>query len=149
MKKFFFGQSLFELVVAIGIVGLILVAIISVATVSVRNTTFSKEQAVATRYTQQAMEWLRGQRDTDWDSFKARGTASGVTWCLNNLNWSSAGGCGNRTIANTNYKREAELVYNAAAVSDEVRVTVVTSWEGSSGVHEARASTTLTNWKAK
>lgn len=82
MQKNKFGQSLFELVVAIGIVGLVLVAIVSVATISVRNTTFSKEQSLASRYTQQAMEWLRGQRDTDWDDFKGRGSASGTTLSL-------------------------------------------------------------------
>lgn len=142
------GQSLFELVIAIGIVALVLVAILSASTISVRNSTFSKEQAIASRFTQQAIEWLRGQRDGDWNTFKSRGSSTGTTWCLNSLDWNSVGVC-NSAIPSTNFSREAEIIYNPAADKDQITVTVSTFWTDGSKQHSIEVTTVLSNWKAK
>ena len=63
------GQSLFELVVAIAISALIIVAMVSLAVNSIQNSNFAKNKALASSYAQEAMEWLRGQRDSGVDAF--------------------------------------------------------------------------------
>ncbi len=63
------GQSLFEVVLALGLAALIMVALVSLVSSSIRNTTFARKKTVATRHAQEATEWLRGQRDEGWDAF--------------------------------------------------------------------------------
>jgi len=141
------GQSLFEVVVAIGIVSAILVGVMSLATHSISNSTFSREQALAQTYTQEAVEWLRGERDMNWDTFSANSSGTGQTWCLSALSWGNAGSCSpSEVISGTNFAREATLTM---VNQDEIHVLVSTSWEGKGGQHEARIQTKLNNWKAK
>ncbi len=145
MKIYNSGQSLFEVVVAIGIVSGILVGIISLATHSVNNSIFSRDKSQAQVYTQEALEWLRGQRDMGWDSFASHSNGSGITWCMDNLAWGNSGPCGsNETISSTNFRRQAELKTESP---DEIFITVSTIWESGGRSHKAQASTKLNNWK--
>ncbi len=147
MNKNILGQSLFEVVVAIGIVSAILVGVMSLATDSISNSTFSREQALAQTYTQEAIEWLRGQRDMDWDTFLGHASGGGTVWCLQTLSWDNSGACSlSETIPGTNFRRQVNL---STVTMDEVRVVVSTYWEGTGGQHKAEVTTKLNNWKAK
>lgn len=139
------GQSLFELVVAIGITGLVLVAIMSLAVKSLANATYSKNKTLATRHTQEAMEWLRAQRDISWSVFTSQASPNpGKTYCLSNLSFTS-GACG-PTIPNTIFTRQAVLVYYSGP-PEKVEATVTTSWFSSlDRQHQSRAATVFTNW---
>lgn len=143
------GQSLFEVVVALAIVTLIVVAIVSLATNSIRNASFARNKTSATRYSQEASEWLRGQRDNDWDIFAARSAATpGIVWCLSTLSWpGSAGSCGASTyIGETLFKREAVLSYPDPADLNNIQADIRTFWVDSQGDHEVKISTYLANW---
>jgi Tfp pilus assembly protein PilV len=83
-QKLFLGQSLFEVLVAVGISALILLGVVSLATSSVRNSNFSKNNSQATKYTQEEMEWLREQRDADWSAFMSSVGGGG---CSGTLSW--------------------------------------------------------------
>ncbi len=147
MNKNILGQSLFEVVVAIGIVSAILVGVMSLATHSISNSTFSREQALAQTYTQEAVEWLRGQRDADWDTFIGHASSTGTAWCLQTLSWDNSGACGvSETISGTNFRRQVEL---SIISMDEIEVVVGTSWEGKGGQHKSEVTTKLNNWKAR
>lgn len=137
------GQTLFELLVALGIAVLIITGIVLVITLAVRNATFSRNQAEATRYGQEALEWLRSERDQNWDNFFAN---SDKTWCLTSLSWpASALPCSNSdTIPGTIFLREAQL---STLASDTVEVLIEVSWTDGSGTHLSRLDTTLTDWR--
>jgi Tfp pilus assembly protein PilV len=150
-KKRFFGQSLFEVIVAIGVAALILVGAISLSTTSVRNSTFSKNDAVATKYSQEGAEWLREQRDTIWGDLK---TMTGKT-CLGTLSPSAT--C---PIPNTIYSRgisfqcfiydpSTDTTTSASCANTSVNLveaTVSTSWTDSQGTHKVDSVTNLTRW---
>ena len=69
-KKNQSGQTLIEALIAAAIVALVLTAILSGVTLSVRNSQFSKNQALATRYAQEALETIRHYRDSaGWTDF--------------------------------------------------------------------------------
>jgi type II secretory pathway pseudopilin PulG len=145
------GQSLFELVFALGIISLVLVAVVSLTTKSLSNSTFSKNNSLAARYNQQAMEWVRGQRDTDWDIFigtiTQTGSVNSSVWCINNLTFDHLGNCGtNEYITSTLFKREMSFNY-VVGPPVEVQVVSTVSWQDPSGPHDSQASTTLTKWK--
>ena len=135
------GQTLVELVVVLAIVGMIVTGIVSITAISVRNARFTKDQASASRYTQEAMEWIRQQRDTNWSTFSAR---SGRTYCMNFLYWDITNPCtGSQVVPNTTYIRTATLItLDASSIQVEVEV----SWTDARGSHQSRMSTILTSW---
>lgn len=139
------GQSLYEVVFAIGIAAVILIALVALATVSVRNTTFSKNKAIATELSEEALEWLRSEKVADWGAFAARDG----TWCLPDLNWGTAGfgGCSSTDYVNgTRIVRE--IIINVES-ADTILMTIELSWQDSQGSHEVNSETYFTKWKPK
>lgn len=152
-QKTISGQSLFEVVVAIGITALILVGAISLSTASVRNSNFAKNDSVATKFSLEGSEWLREQRDTDWVTFIAN---TGKT-CLGTLSWSA--GC---TIPNTAFTRNIAFrcyifdpgpppvtsgVVGCGSIGvNQVETTVSVRWTDSQGTHKVDSVNTLTRW---
>lgn len=149
------GQSLFELVVAIGIIGLILLALVSLSTLSVRNATTSRNQAEGARLGQEAIEWLRGERDKDWDDFLAQVTTPNYK-CLEGLSWSQAnpGACSTNDLISSIYQREARFEcinldcdINNDGTDDEVDAVITVFWTDAQGYHEIKNSTHFTDWR--
>ena len=141
------GQSLFELLVAVFITAVTLVTLLSLVGSSVSNSTLARDRSEAVRYTNEVTEWLRSERDANWTTFISRATASGRTYCLQNLLWSATGTC--VPITGTKFTRELTLIYDAAADPNVVEARVVTTWSDSSGTHESRSTTKLTNWRTQ
>lgn len=139
------GQSLFEVLLALAVAALIIIAIVALATTSIRNARFSRNQSLTTRYAQEAIEWLRGQRDEDWDTFAPR--ALTPLWCLKSLSWTDTvvGGCGSSDfISDTIFKREISFtILDASKIDTEVKVY----WEDAQGLHETKTVTTFTDWR--
>jgi type II secretory pathway pseudopilin PulG len=144
------GQSLFEVVVAVGVFALITAAIVGLATSSIRNTTFSKNNALATRYSQEAVEWLRTQRDTDWLAFRAHASATPPRYCLGDLSWINIDSCDplneNEAIPETVLFREVSFSNVPETV---VTATVKTFWTDSQGTHQVEVSTVFTDWRTQ
>ncbi len=154
MRKINLGQSMLELLMAVAIVGIVLIALVSLSTKSIGNTTFSSNKSRATRLTQEASEWIRNERDTNWSNFVVRANL-GVDnlYCLPGLTgWPGVGACDStQKIVGTEFIREVTLrgldEQGGDGVIDTVSVGVVTYWLDGVGRHEARTTTLLTNWK--
>ncbi len=141
------GQSLFEMIVAVLIVSLVMIALVSLSTKNLALTAYSRNKTLANRHSQEVLEWVRGERDRDWAAFVSHSNASGTTWCVANLSWSSQGACStSNAIPNSTTPFLRSMTLRTSAVNT-VDVTVITSWIDGSGTHESRASTVLTNWK--
>ncbi len=138
------GQSLFEVIIAVGVTSIVLVAIINTAIVSVRNTSYSRNKTLAARHIQEANEWLRGERDASWDSFSAHATIS-PSWCLSTLDWAKARSCTETdNIVGTPFERELILtIISTQQISTQVKVY----WNDSQGYHEVKSATYLTDWR--
>ena len=148
MKKHNEGQSLFEVILALALSTLIIVALVSLVTNSIRNAGYSKNKTYATRYTQEATEWLRGQRDTGWEAFVANcqscSNPPAYMQCLNTLAWGNCGTCDDSEVIKNIFKREVSFTDIEA---DSVTVEVKTFWTDSQGIHEVQSSTILTDWR--
>lgn len=139
------GQSLLEVVVAVGISALILVAVASLAAGSVRTSSYNRNNAIATKYAQEALEWLRTQRDEDWSDFINNIVSGG---CSGSFSW--GGDCTidpvfNRSASFLCSASSVEMPCNASA--DTVDVTVSVTWTDAQGIHEVRSATKFTNWR--
>lgn len=122
---------------------LIVTGIVKIVTLSVANSTFAKNQSVATRFGQEAFEWLRSEKDKGWDAFSNR---SDVSWCLPTIAWPSQPGpcASDNKIAGTVFTREASL---STLEVGKIQVLVRVSWEDSRGEHSSRTDTVFTDWR--
>lgn len=138
------GQSLFEVITALAVITIIIVSLVALASGSIRNSDFSKDKALASRYSQEATEWLRKERDTNWANFSLQ--AATPTWCFPSLSWTegSIGNCSENFISGTKFQRE--LYFNSVDTKT-IEVEVVVFWEDSKGKHQVVSATTLTDWR--
>lgn len=151
------GQSLFELVIAIGISALVIVVLVSLVSNALQNAAFSKNETLAGRYAQEATEWLRGQRDTDINGFITNVTSQPFDnpRCFNNLDasaWSQIGACG-ATIAGTMLVRQITFREVNATVNgvtkNIIEADITVSWTDSKGLHEITNATDFADWRQR
>lgn len=145
------GQSLFELVVAIAISALIIVALASLATNSIRNSNFSNNKARAATYAQQATEWLRGQRDSDADKF-FNTYAIVPAYCLQDLGGSVWSRAVNDPATECTVKVGGTIFNRWVTFSGDWPVKeadVVVTWTDSQGIHEVKNATNFSDWRQR
>lgn len=133
------GQSLFEVLLALFIITLVIVAVVILSTVSISNSLFSKNKTLASKYTQEAVEWLRSEKEKDTSLFFTNSTG---TYCLDQLSFNNSGACGQlEIIPNTVFSREMEF-NNSGNI---INVVVTTSWSDSKGIHQVSSATDFTD----
>jgi Tfp pilus assembly protein PilV len=144
------GQSLFEVTVSLAISALIIVSLVSLVSNSIRNSTFSKNKALAATFAQEGTEWLRGQRDTDVNTFFATRAVPGLVYCLNTLSWDQIGTCADdSTINGTPFKRELNFPLCDSCSSSLIESDVVVSWTDSQGLHQVTSATNFADWRKR
>lgn len=142
------GQSLFEVVIALGISAIVVAALVGLTATSIRNATFSKNKTLAGRMAEEATEWLRGQRDQDVAGFIANSQTS--VWCLSTLGWSNPGTCtAGDEIAGTQFMRELAFSEDAGIPEIIIEADVRVWWNDSQGEHEVRSATNFTDWRER
>lgn len=158
------GQTLVELVVVIA-VSVIVVGALTFATIaSIRNASFAKNSAQATKLAQEGLEKVRTGRDRD--AIISFGT-SNTTWKLNSF-WSTISTLcgvtpcyfqlvngvdlnlvGNGSNFNFEFAEQLGLFRRAIILSDDSNfavekiVTAIVRWSDFSGSHESKLTTIL------
>jgi type II secretory pathway pseudopilin PulG len=137
MKKKNQGSTLIEIIVATGIVALVMTSVVAVVTVSVRNSAQAKAKGIATKYSQEAMEFFRRQRtQLGWESFVKvfQDDGSTIDYCLTAIPADSVafetlqgGDCAPTAFVDSRniFQRHAEV---QVVSSDQVNVTVQVTW---------------------
>lgn len=126
MRKRTAGQSLIEVLAALGVVVLVILALITVTTISIRNATFAKNQSLATNYAQELIEEARDLRDTNKEIF-----FTSDSFCDKPTS----------TIPPFKLKRECTLV-----PGDTMQVLATVTWTDAKGDHKSELYTELTKW---
>ena len=75
------GQTIIEVLVALGASVAIIAAVTIAVTSALSNSLYNKNQNLATQYAQQGMEIMRQMRDSDWSSFSAL-SGNPAQYCL-------------------------------------------------------------------
>ncbi len=143
------GQFLIELLVALTLAVMIVVAVVGLSAVSIKTAYRAKQDTEAKRLAEEAMEWLRSEKKRNWSDFynKADGDdgSNDTDYCLNNLNWSSSGSCVNNMTGKI-YKREARLYrYLTGIGKQSVKSTVDVKWTDNQGEHIVTLTTVFTS----
>lgn len=144
MKFTLKGQSIYEAVVALGLISLVLFAIVAIAGISVKGGSFSKNTTLATRSSEEVFEWLKKQKDENWEDFYSK--TQDTVWCFTDLSWSLDEKCGsNDFVLETELKREVYFTQ----VTEGVKVQIKVYWTDAGGYHEVNMESVLTNWKTQ
>ncbi len=149
------GQSLFELLLAIGISALIIVVLVSLVNNSLQNAAFSKNESLAGRYAEAATEWLRGQRDNRIDTFMTNSTTPPPSWCLKDesltdASWNRHIACGSSDkITGTIFTRQVDFSVGTVSGKTIVTADIVVKWTDSKGTHKVTSSTKFSDWRQR
>lgn len=149
--KFIFGkgQSLFEVVVAISISALMVTGIVILASNSIQNSSYSRDKTLASTYAQQATEWLRKERDQNYEVFASKALyerSIDIYYCLDDLSWpNSPGWCseGSFVEGSSIFTRVIKFPSCNPCNPDLVEAEVDVYWDDSKGNHNVISTTEL------
>lgn len=129
------GQSLIEVVFALAIILLVVLALVQIVTGAIRSSDFAQKSSQATSLCQGAMEKIRSYRDqSTWDLF--------ITAC-------DAKNSTTFQLTTPPLPADFTLFFDECFfVSDnQRRVTLKVQWSDSTGNHESKLTSYFSNWQ--
>lgn len=141
------GFSIIEVLVFVSILSLIFISAVSVTTYSLKVMRFSQDKILATHYAEEGLEWVKSQKEDDWNNFTNLDTSagSGTIYCLTALNWSSPGICSETDLFGTPniYSREVTLTNQGGSPVDQSNVEIRVDWKNLNDNNNVTLKTTL------
>lgn len=148
IKKNLDGFSLVEVLVFISILSLFFIVAVAVVTATIRNMKISEHKILAVRYGEELLEWLRSQKEIDWNSFVSQ--RSGKTYCFDQTpitSWSSIEtSCGSSQLINSLFKRQVTITSQGNPVL-QTDISITVSWSEPGGDFQAPIKTVFTLWE--
>lgn len=152
-KVYLAGQTILETVIAATLIAVAVVAAISLSTNTQKETSYSRDLSIATKYNSQVVDWVRSVRnDLGWAAFydKIDGDST-ATYCLSaipdlsvsflTLPVSNQVDCKATPIGSSLFYRLAQF---SIIDTDTIELKVTTYWPGNTE-HVASTETTITN----
>lgn len=146
------GQTLIEVIIAVGLMVLVFTSLAAGITLSIRNNRYARNQTLSKDYVREELEFLRSMRDQmGWESFAAS-TKVG-TYCFQTLPTTptayaakAIGACSStQTISGTPFMRELTIV-KSGAPTNLITATAVVSWIEGSKSFDANSRLELRQW---
>lgn len=140
MKKSF---SLVEVLVFITILSLFFITAVTITTFNLRNLKVQEHKILATRYAEEGMEWVKQEKEDDWQVFT---THSSTNYCLNTLSWTE-GQCADYVLGTPGiFKRDLQLA-NSGTPVDTVTANLTLSWLENSIEQKVVLKSTYNLWE--
>ncbi|MBI3342611.1 hypothetical protein HY032_00445 [Candidatus Gottesmanbacteria bacterium] len=137
------GQTLAEVVVAIGVVVLLVTGLVVGTSVSLKASQYGKARSQAVQYAQEAVEVSRKLRDSGWINFSAYGDVTPKPWCLDKAGvWTAMSGACSTNI-DSYYTRQVTFTWD----DPRMKTDVVVSWTDGNKSYTVPISTYFTQWK--
>lgn len=121
------GTSIIEIIIATALIGMAIIAALSLTNHSQKQNTYARELAQATGYATQVADWIKTEKETlGWETINTQ--ASG-NYCLNTIpadfSALSPGDCDYGSfISETNFQREITLSKPAGRIN----IVITVSW---------------------
>ncbi len=142
------GFSLIEVLIFITVMSLFFVSAAAVVSVVVKNMKVNEHKILGTRFAQEAVEWLRSEKEVDWNSFSERAPSNGAPaeYCLNSLAWNSMP-CD--YSLKTLYQRTVTLksIESVGGYKYQVDVSVMVKWNEPGRAYSVPINTTFSIWE--
>jgi type II secretory pathway pseudopilin PulG len=139
--------TLIEVLIFVTILSLFFVVASAVTITSLQNLKVQEHKILATRYAEELLEWLRGEKEVDWNKFiNYRGN-----YCFNSSpipmsNWPASGNCPTASFLNNLYKREVILTPQGSPPY-QVNVSITVSWQELGQTYQVPINTVFTVWE--
>ena len=144
-KKYTSGQTLAEVVVAIGVVVLLVTGLIFGTSITLKASQYGKARSQAVQYAQEAIEVTRSLRDSGWTTFFTYGGVAPLSWCLDKAGvWTAMSGTCSTNI-DSFYTRQVTLTW--IEIDSKMKVDVVVSWIDGNKTFTVPVTTYFTQWK--
>ncbi len=121
------GQSLIEVIVALGLMAAVVLGLVKVTITSVNNASFARDQRAATKYAQEGIENARKSKEETPVAF-----------------WAKSGLQPAETLGK--FTRETTYTPNDAQNPSSMTILVEVPWIDSRGEHQSSLQTNLTKW---
>jgi len=136
------GQSMVEVVVAVGLILVAVAALLSLGVVSLRGASFSVSKIKATRLANEELELVRAYRDTvGWATFVSDLGDCGSGCYINSDLMEVISGKETAAESFTRY-----FYFTTMGGDNKRRITAVVTWTDQSGEREVTLSSVLTDW---
>jgi Tfp pilus assembly protein PilV len=138
------GFVLVELLVAVGISAVALVAIAGLASRLTSDAAFARHKTEANNLAREGVEWVKSERlVSGWSDVNGK---KNITYCINDLTW-VVGTCSGNVPGSKLYTRYLTLVdKNPVTYPPRLVATVTVNWSEARGSHTAVLDTELTNF---
>lgn len=138
------GTSIIEIVIAAALISIAIIAALSLANHSQKQNTYARGLAEATKYTTQASDWIRTQKNTlGWATINTLGAGS---YCLNEFPTDftaiSPGDCGSLYIPTTMFQRKIFISKDNPSL---IKIIIEVSWQ-ENGPRQATIEMELAQW---
>ncbi len=145
--------SLIEVLVFVSILSIFFVGAAAVATAALRDMKIIEHKIIATRYSEELLEWLRAEKETDWNVFANSGHAGkcqpSETLCFNTLDWNSGCNVSCSKGLNNLYGRSVkfQVLPVSPALPTQVTVSIEVSWSELGNTYTIPIKTNFTIWE--
>jgi len=155
------GFSLIEVIIFIAILSMFLVTAAAIITVSMHQNSLQINKVRAVHYNDQLLEWLRSEKDRDWNTVTEKATSlpggSVYCFCTEDVSWATASIKADKsdccpTPLSLLFKRYVALSSSVFAPSgfspsSQIEVTIDTDWQEAGNSYSTKLHTIFTPWE--
>lgn len=146
MKKNRIAFTLIEVLIFCGIVSTFFVSAAAITTFLLRSMKANEHKIIATRYAEELLEWVRAEKEKDWNS------TVGMTGCYNVSPVASTACAPTEVLGeapNKIYNRKSEIINTVTVDSDVVQRTirVTVEWMEGANKHSVALDTIVGIWE--
>lgn len=137
--------SLIEVLIFVSILSLFFITAATITTASLRNMKINEHKIIGVRFGEELLEWIRGEKERDWEAFLNLAGPGNKTYCFNTalLSIPLEGACSGYDL-NGIYKREAVL---SAQSSSQVNVSITVEWKELGSTYRTSLTSSFTSWE--
>lgn len=156
------GFTFIEVLVFTAIISFLFISMTSTVITSLQRMSITEHRMYANRHAEELMEWLRSEKESDWDVFRQRdqGNGPGTFYCFNNqldfasnsdLQWNNAlvglDACQFNGIVNETPRIFRRYVLLSAIPPDfnQVNVQIIIEWQEGLKFYTVPLNTVFTN----
>ena len=147
MRKKNKGFTLMEVLIFVSVISLFFVTAAAITVASLRSLKTQERKILATRYAQELLEWLKGEKEADWNQFTNKASSSGTKYCFNTSpinTWPNSGVCSTYSLDNL-FKREANLTSGGA--TQQVNVSITVEWQETGNTFKVPINAVFAIWE--
>jgi len=125
------GFSLVEAMVFITILSVFFISSMTIVVFILRNMKNQQYKILATRYAEEGIEWVKQEKEDDWQLFSLRDDSGGPgsNYCLNTLNWATKTDCNDvYSLGPPNIFKRALVITNFGTPTDRITTNLTVSW---------------------